>query len=193
MSGSDQSAQSPNSSPIGLEEYRELRATIRERGSLRVVLFVVTLVAWAVVAGLVATFLSLPLASLLSLVLLIAGFEAVHSLHISAERIGRYLYARYESGAGSAIDPRPMWEGAIARFGTGHRPSTRPADALFSLVFVAGILVNFLAATLGATAPELIGIGAVHALAVVRIVAARRAAAGQRAEDQKRFEQILKQ
>jgi hypothetical protein len=187
-------------SPLELEEYRQLRATIRERGSLRVTLFVVALTAWAIVAGLVAAILSLPMASLLSLILLIAGFEAVHSLHISVERIGRYLYARYESDpsgdtAGpseSADHARPMWETTIGRFGVGHRPSVRPADALFSIVFIAAVAVNFLAATLGATLPELAGIGAVHALVIVRVITARRAAAGQRAEDQKRFEEILR-
>lgn len=183
-------------SPFELEEYRQLRATIRERGSLRVTLFVVALTAWAIVAGMVAAILSLPMASLLSLILLVAGFEAVHSLHISVERIGRYLYARYESEGGAAADSsihqRPMWETAIGRFGAGHRPSTRPADALFSLVFVAAIVVNFLAATLGATLAELAGIGAVHALVIVRVITAKRAAAGQRGEDQKRFEEVLK-
>jgi hypothetical protein len=187
-------------SPLELEEYRQLRATIRERGSLRVTLFVVVLTAWAIVAGLVAAILSLPMASLLSLILLIAGFEAVHALHISVERIGRYLYARYESdpsgvtagpneSAGHAL---PMWETTIGRFGAGHRPSTRPADALFSIVFIAAVAVNFLAATLGATLPELAGIGAVHALVIVRVITARRAAAGQRTEDQKRFEEVLR-
>lgn len=197
VSGSDQSPARPLESPLELEEYRQLRATIRERGSLRVTLFVVALTAWAIAAGMVAAILSLPMASLLSLILLIAGFEAVHSLHVSVERIGRYLYARYESEGGAPMadptnHPRMMWETAIGRFGAGHRPSTRPADALFSLVFVAAIAVNFLAATLGATLPELAGIGAVHALVIVRVITAKRAAAGQRAEDQKRFEDVLR-
>lgn len=170
--------------PVHLEEYRQLRAAIRERGSLKTVLFLVTLTAWAVVGVLVAAFISLPLAALVPLILLIAGFEAVHQLHIGAERIGRYLFVRYESERG--------WEGTIAAFGAGHRPSTRPADALFSFVFAAAAILNFLIATLGATPAELIGIGAVHALAITRIFMAKRAASFQRAEDQARFEEILK-
>jgi hypothetical protein len=175
----------PDSPNIELEEYRQLRATVRQRGSLRVVLFVVTMGTWAVVAGLVGTFISLPLASLLPLIVLVSGFEAVHQLHVAVERIGRYLYVRYESGM-----ERPMWETAIAAFAAGHRPSTRPADAIFSLVFIAAVAVTFLISVMGATLPEMAGIGAIHALAIVRIISARIAAKRQRAEDQKRFEEI---
>lgn len=160
----------------------------------------VTLVSWAVVAGLIAAFISLPLASLLSLILLIAGFEAVHQLHVGVERAGRYLYARYESGiggtgldgTGAGTGGRLMWEGAISAFGAGHRPSTRPADALFTLPFIFAIVINFLVSTLGSRPEELIGIGVVHLLVIVRILFAKRAAARQRAEDQKRFEELLK-
>jgi len=94
--------------------------------------------------------------------------------------------------ADSSIHSRLLWEGAITAFGTGYRPSTRPADAVFSLVFVAALIVNMLVATLGATAWELVAIGAAHALGGVRIIRARRALGGQRAEDQARFEQVLK-
>lgn len=183
---------------LHLEEYRQLRATIRERGSLRVALFVATLAAWAVSAALVAAFLPLPLASLLPLTLLVSGFEAVHALHVGAERIGRYLYVRYESGmdssmnAGLANHLPLMWEGAIAAFGAGgHRTSTRPAGGLFALAFTTAIVFNFLVTALGGTMAELAGIGTIHALALVRVVAAQRAAAGQRAEDQRRFEAVL--
>ena len=172
---------------LHLEEYRQLRATIRERGSLRVALFAATIGAWAVAAGLVAALMPLPITSLLPLTLLVSGFEAVHALHVGVERIGRYLYVRYESG----ITPM-MWEGSIAAFGAGHRASTRPAGGLFALIFTLAILVNFLVTALGGTRAELAGIGALHALALVRVLAAHRAAAGQRAEDQKRFEDVLK-
>lgn len=180
---------------LHLEEYRQLRATIRERGSLRAALLVATMAAWAVSAGLVAAFLPVPLASLLPLTLLVSGFEAVHALHVGAERIGRYLYVRYESGitnAGLSNDSPLMWEGAIAAFGAGHRAPTRPAGGLFALPFSIAIIVTFLVTALGGTRAELAGIGAIHALALVRVLAAHRAAAGQRAEDQKQFEDVLK-
>lgn len=173
--------------PLGLEEYGQLRAAIAQRGALRVVLFLITLAVWAIVTALVAAFIALPLASLLTLLMLAAGFEAVHQLHIGAERIGRYLYVRYESGIGG-----PLWEGAIARFGIGHKPSTRPADALFSVIFIIAVLVNMLVATLGATLVELTAIGIAHLMLIARIVMAKRAAAHQRAEDQQRFEDVLK-
>jgi hypothetical protein len=191
----------PTVDPLHLEEYRQLRATIRERGSLRVVLFLAAIVMWAVAAVLVSAYIPLPLASLLALTLLVSGFEAVHALHVGVERIGRYLYVRYESGisfgesetTGRPKDPRPMWEGAIAAFGAGHRASTRPAGGLFAAMFSLAILVNFIIPAPGATMPELAGLGAIHGLALVRVLAAQRAAAGQRAEDQKRFEEVLKQ
>lgn len=173
--------------PFDLEEYRQLRAAIRERGSLKTVLFLAALTAWAGAGVMVAAFISLPLASLVPLILLVAGFEAVHQLHIGAERIGRYLFVRYES----EIAPI-RWERAIAAFGAGHRSSPRPADALFSIVFAAACILNFLIAALGATAAEMAGIGAIHALVIMRIFIARRAASSQRTEDQKRFEEILK-
>ncbi|MEX2270610.1 MAG: hypothetical protein WD690_04035 [Vicinamibacterales bacterium] len=172
---------------LDLEEYRQLRATIRERGSLRLVLFLATAVSWALLAGLVAAFLSLPLASLLPLLLLMAGFETVHALHVGVERIGRYLYVNYES-----VDARLRWEGAIAAFGRGHQSSARPLDALFSPIFAIAILLNFLVAALGSTLPELVAIGAVHGLALLRVFMSRRGAAAQREEDQTRFEGLKK-
>lgn len=181
--------------PLSQEEYRQLRAAIRERGSLKTVLFLVTMGVWAAVGVLVTAFIPLPLASLIPLILLASGFEAMHQLHIGAERIGRYLLVRYESASASAIGgstPSPMWERSIAAFGTGHRPSTRPADALFSWIFASAVILNFLVGALGATAAEMTGIGAIHALIVARVFMARRAASHQRAEDQKRFEEILK-
>ena len=174
---------------LHLEEYRSLRAAIRERSALRTVLFVVSIAAWALLASLVASLLALPLASLLPLVVLAAGFEAGHALHVGAERIGRYLYVRYESG----ITP-PLWEGAIAAFGSGHRAMPfggGPAGAHFAGVYVAAVALNAFVTALGATAGEMAAIGVLHALVLVRIALAGRGARGQRARDQARFEQIL--
>src|SRR6185436_2594747 len=73
-----------------VEEYKALRATIRERGSVRTCVFVAGMAAWALVA-LAATFVSIPLMAVLPLLLLAATFEAVFALHVGVERIGRYL------------------------------------------------------------------------------------------------------
>jgi hypothetical protein len=181
------------------DEYRELRATIRERGSLRVLVFVGTLAAWALTAGLVAGLLAMPLAALLPLAVLAGGFEAINALHAGAERIGRYLYVRYESGGGDAktrlpSPGTPMWETAIAAFGAGQHATilTRPANALFSVVFIAAVAISLLVDTLGATRQELIAVALLHAAVIVRILAVSREARAQRAKDQARFEQILR-
>ncbi|MDQ3171886.1 MAG: hypothetical protein M3Q55_17265 [Acidobacteriota bacterium] len=174
---------------LHLEEYRSLRAAIRERGALRTVLFVVSIAVWAVLACLVAALLALPLASLLPLVVLAAGFEAGHALHVGAERIGRYLYVRYESG----ITP-PLWEGAIAAFGSGHRAMPfggGPSGAHFAAIYAVAVVLNAVVTALGATTGELAAIATIHALVIVRIVAARRATLNQRRDDQARFDQVL--
>ena len=184
---------------LHLEEYRSLRGAIRERGALRTVLFVVSIGVWALLACLVAALLALPLASLLPLVVLAAGFEAGHALHVGAERIGRYLYVRYESGiagesGGVRSAPSLMWEGAIAAFGSGHRTMPLgggPSGAHFAAVYVVAVLLNAVVTALGATTGELAAIAIIHALVIIRIVAARRATLGQRQADQARFEQIL--
>jgi len=73
-----------------VEEYRALRATIRQRGSSRPWAFLAGFSVWAVVSmGAILT--SLPMVTILPLLLLAATFEVVFSLHVSVERIGRYL------------------------------------------------------------------------------------------------------
>src|SRR5439155_3058751 len=69
------------------EEYRALRATIRERGTTRVWLFVVGLAVWAALVVATAALAALPIATLLPLLLLAAVFEAVFALHVGVERI----------------------------------------------------------------------------------------------------------
>ncbi len=163
-----------------------LRATIRERGSLKAVLFVSTLGVWALITVLLAAFIDLPLASIIPLLVLMGGFEAVHALHVGAERIGRYLHVHYEAHV-----PGGLWESAVGAFGTGHTPSTRPADGIFSWLFIAAIAAGPLMAGLRATAPELGTLAVIHLLAIARVVLAKRAAGRQRAEDQQRFEALL--
>lgn len=181
---------------LELEEYRSLRAAIRERGTLRTALFVGTLAAWGLAAILVASLLVQPIAALVPLLVLVAGFEAVHTLHVGAERIGRYLYVRYERAmAGSKVAPshaKPMWEAAIAAFGRGGMSAVgRPSGAHFALVFGLAITVNLLVLGLAALPQELAALGALHLVALVRVTAAHRAAANQRAHDEARFRELL--
>src|SRR5262249_48227793 len=100
-------------SELAVEEYRALRATIRERGTARVVITTFTFVAWAALVLTVQAVFPQPVSSLIPLLVLGAGFESVFSLHIGVERIGRYLQARYETPAEGA----PAWEHTAMQFG----------------------------------------------------------------------------
>lgn len=186
-----------NRDTLELEEYRALRALLGRRGSLRAVIVLVTMGMWAAAAALVAGLVPMPLAALLPLVVLAGGFETGYALHVGAERIGRYLYVRYESGiaaasAGPANAALPLWETAIAAFGSGRLPfGGRPSGALFVLLFGAATLVNLALAALGATPPELAALAAIHAVFVARVIAAQAASKNQRREDQEEFERIL--
>jgi hypothetical protein len=175
-----------NDDQFEIEEYRALRAVISQRGSQRTTLVVATIGAWALAAILVAWLMAMPLASLLPLLVLAAGFEAAYALHIGAERIGRYLYVRYESGRAAG------WETAIAAFGSGRLPlGGRPSGPLFAVVFTAAVLVNLAVTTIGATRIELAALAIFHTLLIVRIVLARAASKHQRRDDQEEFERIL--
>ena len=85
-------------------EYEALRATIRERGTWRVMLFWMSLAVWAGLL-LTAAVWGVPVGSLASLIALVAGFEGVYALHVGVERIGRYLQVFYEETAAL-----PAWE-----------------------------------------------------------------------------------
>lgn len=196
---------SDSPSPLSVEEYRALRATIRERGSVRWIVIAVTFVGWAWLvaptesllaapAGVLAT----PLFSLVPLLVLAAGFETVFGLHVGVERVGRYLQARYESPDGAL----PQWEHEA--MAAGDRPELRSGiDPLASWLFVTAALINltpFLAPGYGMRLDQsaihvfqilisLLG----HGLFVRRVVMARRFAAGQRSEDLRFFARARRQ
>src|SRR5690606_16775374 len=115
-------------------EYAALRATIRERGTARMVLMPIVIAAWAAAAIAAGAALILPFATLLPLMILAAGFEGVLSLHMNVERIGRYLQVFHEEAGG--------WEHVAMAF--GQRFPGGGTDPLFVRLFVAAILVNFL-------------------------------------------------
>jgi hypothetical protein len=157
-------------------EYAVLRHTIASRGTTRMVLFPITMIAWAVLALIVLTFAEAPMASLYPLAVLVGGFEAIHALHVGAERIGRYLQVYYEN-LGPALPG-----GGI--------------DPLFSVVFACATFVNIipvLALQPRATTTELAVIGVLHLLVIIRIVRARGAAARQRAVELETFRAIRSQ
>jgi hypothetical protein len=160
------------------EEYRALRATISHRGSVRTCVFVAGLAIWCMVA-LAATFISIPLMTVLPLVLLAGTFEAVFALHVGVERIGRYLQVFHED----------RWEQTAMAFGAPLAGTG--SDPLFAVFFGLATMCNFVPVLLAEPVRvELAMIGGAHALFIVRLIVARHVAGRQRAADLERFRQI---
>jgi hypothetical protein len=158
-------------------EYAAMRATIRERGTLRMALAPIVFIAWA--ATLVGTWavIAVALSTLVPLMILAAGFEALFALSTTVERIGRYLEVFHEDAGG--------WEHVSMEYGRRY-PGGGP-DPLFGRLFLIAVSINFLPAGLGGTSIELGILAVVHFLLILRIRLARAAAARQRAEDLERF------
>ena len=74
-------------------------------------------------------------------------------------------------------------------YGRAYRGSG--SDPLFAAVFLAAALLNFVPVLVAEPVPLEVGvIGTIHALFVVRVLVARRAAGRQRAIDLERFQAI---
>jgi hypothetical protein len=162
-----------------VEEYKALRATIRQRGSARPWAFLTGVSVWAVLTF-AATVTAVPLVSVIPLLLLAATFEVVFTLHVGIERIGRYLQVFHQD----------RWEQTAMAFG---RPlAGTGTDPLFVYVFAIAAVCNFVPVLLAEPVRvELAVLGAAHLLFLVRLVAARRAAGRQRAADLERFRLLL--
>ncbi len=165
-------------------EFAVLRQTIASRGTARMVLLPVTLFGWAALTLVILLFGDFPVASLISLAVLVGGFEAIHALHSGTERIGRYLQVYYEGHADG-----PRWE--TTAMAVGPSLPGGGIEPLFSLVFAGAAFINLIPALLPApTRVELGVIGILHVLFVIRIVRARGAAARQRAVELETFRAI---
>jgi len=162
------------------EEFAALRATIRERGTVRMVLLPLTLGVWAGAAVATMAAIQLPIAALLPLLVLAAGFESIYALHINVERIGRYLQVFHERDGG--------WEHVTMAFGQRF-PGSAP-DPLFSRIFVIAVSVNYLPVAHGGEVTEMVVLAVLHLLFIARIRAARGVAARQRELDLERFEAL---
>jgi hypothetical protein len=162
------------------DEYAAMRATIRERGTARMVLFPIVFIGWAGTAVATAAVITVAISTLVPLMVLAAGFEAIFALHVNVERIGRYLQVFHEAEGG--------WERVAMGFGRRF-PGTGP-DPLFSRLFVLAVSVNFLPVALGGDIAEIIIVAVLHMVLVNRIRLARQFAASQRVEDLKRFEAL---
>lgn len=167
-----------------LEEYRALRATIRERGTTRHWVVIAGFGLWAALGLGVAASSTAPFLTLLPLVVLSASFEVVFALHTGVERVGRYLQVFFESpGESARWEHLAMTHGA-AFVGTG-------VDALFSPCYLAAVAINLLPA-LGwrPIAIDSALVALAHAALGVRIWSARRRASTQRARDLAQFQRI---
>ena len=162
------------------QEFAALRATIRERGTVRMILLPVAFGLWAGAAIATTAAVALPIAALLPLLVLAAGFEAIYALHVNVERIGRYLQVFHEPDGG--------WEHVAMAF--GQRFPGRGPDALFSALFLVATALNYLPVALGGTIPELAVAGLFHLLLALHIGTARSRASKQRQLDLERFEAI---
>lgn len=154
-----------------------MRATIRERGTARMVLAPVVFIAWAAAVIAATAAIVMALSTLVPLMVLATGFESIFALHTNVERIGRYLQAYHEDDGG--------WEHVAMEFGRRF-PGGGP-DPLYGRLFVVAVSVNYLPAALAGTPIEMGILAVLHFALLLRIRSARRAAAGQRAVDLERF------
>jgi hypothetical protein len=165
--------------PRDQEEYSALRATIRQRGTARVVVFALGFTAWGALTLATVAFALPPVMALLPLAVLAATYESVLAIHVGAERIGRYLLVVHGD----------TWETYAGAFG---RPSGSVAvDSLFTQTFVVGAVLSLLPLLTTTPIPqELIVVGASVLLFIARVLYAGRLAGRQRAVDTARFEEI---
>ena len=162
-----------------LREYEALRETIRQRGTIRMALVPAIFVGWAATAVATGAVITVAVSTLVPLLILVAGFEAIFALHMNVERIGRYLQVFHEQDGG--------WENVAAAYGRRFPGSGLP-DPLFAQIFVFAISVNFLPVVLGFEhAVELVIVLIPHLIAVYRVRMARGASTRQRTEDLERF------
>lgn len=167
--------------PEAIDEYRALRDTIRERGTTRLWIVLVGLALWASLTIVTFALAPFPAATILPLLVLAAGFEVVFSLHITVERIGRYIQVFHEA--------EPGWEHVAMAY--GQRFPGGGLDPLFANFYRTAAVLNFLPAAFSRPQPaEVAIIAAIHALFVVRVEFARRQATRQRAIDLDRFRQL---
>jgi hypothetical protein len=172
--------------PREIEEYKALRATIRERGTTRVWIVLAGLTGWALTAvGAIAVQMP-PVVTFIPLLVLIATFEIAYSLHMGVERIGRYIQVFFEDDGASA-----GWEHRIMNFpATGLR---RPigGDPLFATSFWVASLANLIPAVFMAPNPiEWLIVGVGHLMFGLRVATARQQASRQRAADLERFREM---
>ena len=171
-------------SDLGQAEYRALRDTIRERGTVRMWTVLAGLAAWGALSMALLTAETTGAVTLVPLVLLASTYEINFFIHTGVERIGRYIQVFYEERAGTT-----GWETIAMKYGAKF-PSG--LDPLFSTVFAVAALLNFLGSLAAARrSPGWIVLSlAAHIAFAYRMIAARTAARSQRALDLDRFRSL---
>ena len=160
-----------------IAEYEALRATIRERGTVRLCALLAGLVAWAALCLALNALEFERGVTLVPLLVLVSTFEISFFIHTGVERVGRYLQVFYE-------EPTAGWEHTIMAYGQKN-PGGGP-DPLFVPLFAILAALNFVASFPAASrhpgwlALSLVG----HVLFGWRMIKARRISAGQRARGQ---------
>jgi hypothetical protein len=166
-----------------LPEYEALRATIRERGTLRMWAILGGLTAWGVLAIALLIANLQGAVSLVPFVILAATFEINFFIHTGVERIGRYVQVFFEESSNAV-----GWETTAMRYGTSFPGGL---DSLFITIFALSATVNFFSSFATATRPGWIVLSFLaHAIFVWRLVTARRLAAGQRETDLQKFRSL---
>jgi hypothetical protein len=161
-------------------EYAAMRASIRERGTARLILVPLIFIAWAGTVVATAAVITVAVSTLVPLMILAAGFEAIFALHTNVERIGRYVQVYHEEIAG--------WEHVSMEYGRRF-PGGGP-DPLFGRLFGIAVSINYLPAALGGIHIELVVLAILHLVVIYRIRVARAAAAAQRDLDLQRFQSL---
>ncbi len=181
---------------LAVAEYHALRHTIASRGTIRPVLLVVGVTAWALTLLTVLAVVPQPLIALLPLLVLVATFEAVRSLHAGVERIGRFLEVYYEPPS-AGPDPAgrdlpsalPAWERTTMKL--APRLPGASGHPLFLPIFIAATLVNLLGVWLPRPiVAEIVVLGVAHAVFVGWMLAADRKARRQREADRARYQEL---
>ena len=165
--------------PRALEEFKALRDTVRARGTARIWVFLAGMIGWGALTIATAALAALPVATFLPLLILAVTFEAVFSLHVGVERIGRYIQVFLE-------DDGTGWEHVAMALGPPLKGTG--ADPLFTAYFLIAALLNIVPALLAQPVPLEVGVvlGG-HLVFVVRVIVSSASPRGSARRTSQRF------
>jgi hypothetical protein len=176
-------------SDLADREYTVLRDTIRERGTARTSAFLLGFLGWAALLVAVLIWLPTPIAAAVPLLVLLATFEVVRTLHLGVERVGRYVQVFFEDVSPDGRFVAPAWERTAMVFGRSL-PGAGVHPYFLPLFLIAGV-VNFLAVIFPGPVPvELTTMAVPHVAFLVWVLYCDRGMRRQRASELARFEEI---